>query len=109
MAENLQEFMCKYMQQQTEPLEGCLVTALDSQEQNVCLLTESLGTPVPSEDLKLCELLENAGLFRSEAKFNRDGRNRYKLFYLTDEGRRIAEQIRQEGYNGQMPQSMKIA
>lgn len=109
MAESLQEFMCKSMQQQTESLEGCLIAALDSQEQNVCLLTESLGTPVPSEDLKLCELLENAGLFRSEVKFNRDGRNRYKIFYLTDEGKRIAEEIRQEGYDGKMPQSMKIA
>jgi hypothetical protein len=34
---------------------------------------------------------------------------RYKLSYLTGEGKRIAEQIRQEGDAGKMPQSMKIA
>jgi hypothetical protein len=109
MAERLQSFMCKYMQQETQPLEGCLLAAYRSIEGYLCLLTESLGTPVFSEDLRLCELLTNAGLFRDEIKITRDGRNRYRLFYLTDEGRRIAEQISQEGYDGEIPQSIEIA
>jgi hypothetical protein len=109
MAERLQSFMCKYMQQETQPLEGCLLAAYRSKEGYLCLLTESLGTPVFSEDLRLCELLTNAGLFRDEIKITRDGRNRYRLFYLTDEGRRIAEQISQEGYDGEIPQSIEIA
>jgi hypothetical protein len=71
-------------------------------------LDESLGTTVPSENIKLYELLAEAGLFREEIELTRDGRNRYKLFTLTDAGKEIAEQIKIEGYDGEMPQSVEI-
>ncbi len=106
MVGTLQEIMCRYMDEKKEPLKGCLLAALESKEQYLCILVESLGTPVPSEELKLSELLTNAGLFIMEEKFNRDGRNRYKQFYLTEEGRQIAEQIKREGYDGEIPQSV---
>ena len=108
MVRTLQDYMCSYMQEQNEPLKGCLVAALDSREQYLSLLDESLGTPVPSTTIKLCELLTNAGLFREEVKVTRDGRNRYRLFYLTDSGREMALQIKAEGYNGAVPQSTPI-
>jgi len=71
------------MDEKSEYLKGCLLAALDSQEGYLCLLIESLGTPVPSEDVRYSELLVDAGLFREETKITRNGRNRYKLFYLT--------------------------
>ena len=70
MVGTLQEIMCRYMDEKTESLKGCLIAALESKEQYLCLLVESLGTPVPSEELKLSELLTNAGLFSMEEKFN---------------------------------------
>ena len=96
MSQQLQDYMCKYVQEKTELLKGCLLAALNSKEQYLSLLDESLGTPTPSIDLKLCELLTNAGLFREEVKLNRDGRNEYKLFYLTDLGKEMAMQIKKE-------------
>jgi hypothetical protein len=108
MEEKLEDILCKYVQKQSEPLKGCLVAALDSREQYLSLLDESLGTPIPSMDIKLCELLVDAGLFRQEIKLTRDGRNRYKMFYLTDSGRQIAQQIKAEGYNGPVPQNTPI-
>ena len=96
MSQKLQDYMCKYVQEQIEPLKGCLLAALNSKEQYLSLLDESLGTPTPSIDLKLCELLANAGLFREENKLTRDGRNEYKLFYLTDLGKEMAQQIKKE-------------
>ena len=96
MSQKLQDYMCKYVQEKLEPLKGCLLAALNSKEQYLSLLDESLGTPIPSIDLKLCELLANSGLFREEIKLNRDGRNEYKLFYLTDLGKEMAMQIKKE-------------
>jgi hypothetical protein len=96
MSQQLQDYMCKYVREKTELLKGCLLAALNSKEQYLSLLDESLGTPTPSIDLKLCELLANAGLFHEETKLNRDGRNEYKLFYLTDTGKEIAMQIKKE-------------
>ncbi len=106
MAATLQDYMCKYMQEQTEPLEGCLLAALESKEHHLCLLVESLGTSVSSEDVKRSELLVDAGLFREEQRITRNGRNRYKLFFLTDAGRRLAERIKRDGYDGEIPQSV---
>ena len=96
MSQQLQDYMCKYVQEKIESLKGCLLAVLNSKEQYVSLLDESLGTPTPSMDLKLCELLANAGLFREEIKLNRDGRNEYKLFYLTYLGKEMAQQLKNE-------------
>ena len=86
-----------------------LLAALDSQEQNLCYLDMSLGTVLPSLDIKNCELLTEAGLFREEIKVTRDGRNRYKVFYLTDSGREMVEKIKEENFIEELPESPKIA
>lgn len=108
MVESLQDYMCKYMQEQNEPLKGCLLAALNSKDQYLSLLDQSLGSPVLSNDIRLCEMLTAAGLFREEVKLTRDGRNRYKLFYLTDNGKHLAEQIKEEGFDGEVPQSIPV-
>ncbi len=108
MAENLQGFMCKYISNQTESLKGCLIAAYDSREHYLSLLDESLGTPTSSVNIKFCEMLADAGLFREDVKVTRDGRNRYKVFYLTDSGTEMAKKIKEEGYKGLVPQSTPL-
>ncbi len=108
MVETLQDYMYKFIQSQNEALKGCIIAAFDSREHYLSLLDESLGTPIPSGDIKLCELLTNAGLFREEIKMTRDGRNRYKVFFLTDAGVKIAKQIKVEGYSGKVPQNTPV-
>gem|GEM_PF-3245125 len=49
-----------------------------------------------------------ANLLREEVKVTRDGRNRYKVFYLTEQGMELAKKIKQEGYSGSMPQNTPI-
>ena len=108
MVETLQDYLCRYIAGQTEAFKGCLLAAYDNRLQYLSLLDESLGTPTESKEIRLCEILVNAGLFREETKTTRDGRNRYKLFYLTDAGMEIAQQIKSEGFSGSVPQNTPI-
>ena len=108
LVQNLEDYLCKYVQSQTELLKGCLLAALNNKDHYFSLLDESLGTRVQSVDLALCDFLSSAGLFRDEIKLTRDGRNRYKLYHLTEAGTEIAEQAKKEGYKGKVPQSEQI-
>ena len=96
MTQKLEELMCKHIQNQTGTLKKYLLAASDSQEQYLCYLYVSIGTVVPSIDIRNCELLTDAQLFKEEVKLTRDGRNRYKHFYLTDLGKEIAMQMKEE-------------
>jgi len=107
--QTLQDYMCRYMDEKSDELKGCLLAALENKDGYLCILVESLGTPVPSEDLNYSELLTKAGLFWEEEQITRNGRNRYKLFHLTDAGRRVAEQTKDEGFDGKMAESIAIA
>jgi len=109
MSESLEDFMCKYMTSRIPVLSQYLLTALDSQDKFLCYLDTSLGTVLPSEDIKNCELLCDAGLFREESRINRDGRNRYKLFYLTESGRAMVERMKEESYSEELPESPPVA
>ena len=105
MVEKFNDYICKYVQTQTGMLKRYLLAALDSQVQYLSYLDISVGTPVPSVDIRNCEFLVDAGLFREEVKNTRDGRNSYKLFYLTDLGREMVQEIKEEGYSDDMPQT----
>jgi hypothetical protein len=109
MVENFQDFMCKYIKEQTSVFKKYLLAALDNQDQYLSYLDMSLGTPVPSIDIRNCEMLTDAKLFRVEIKLTRDGRNRYELFYLTDLGKEMAQRIRRESYVDEMSDSSPVA
>ncbi|MGA2522925.1 MAG: hypothetical protein ABSF65_02080 [Candidatus Bathyarchaeia archaeon] len=109
MSETFEGFMCKYIQGQTAIFKKYLLAALDSQDKSLCYLDMSMGTPLPSMDVKNCELLTDAGLFREEVKTTRDGRNRYELFYLTDLGMEMVEKIKEQNYTENIPQSLQVA
>jgi hypothetical protein len=96
MAQKFEEYMCNYLVTKSELYKKYLTTALDSKNQSVCYLDESLGTSVPSADIRMCELLADSQLFQEEIKLTRDGRNRYKLFFLTELGKEMAQQIKEE-------------
>ena len=73
-----------------------LLAALDSKDQSIWYLEASEGLIIPSADLKNCELLRDAQLFREDLKVSRNGRNTYKLYFLTELGKKIAEELKAE-------------
>jgi hypothetical protein len=107
--EKFEDFMLKYFQHQASIYKIYLLAALDNKEQNVCYLSDSLGTQIPSIDIHNCEQLTEAMLFREEIKLTRDGRNRYKMFYLTDLGKEMAIQLKEESYIFDLPESPKVS
>jgi len=109
MSQKFDDHLCKYIKDQTSLFKRYLLAALDNQDQYLSFLDESLGTPLPSVDVRNCELLTDAGIFREEVKLTRDGRNRYKMFYLTELGKEMALQIRDESYTEELPPSPNIA
>ena len=108
MVVNLEEYMCTYMKSLANPLKGCLLAALKSKDGYLSLHDERLGSTIESVDLKLCGLLASAGLFREEEKLTMDGHNHYRLFYLTDVGKKMAEQADSEGHSTTMPKSAEM-
>ena len=108
MSQKFEEYMCKYVHDQAGILKRYLLATLESKDQCLYYLDSRLGTSLPSMDIRNCELLSNAQLFREEAKTTLDGRNRYKLFYLTDLGKEIAEKIRKESSTAEMPETPPI-
>jgi hypothetical protein len=108
MSERFEDYICKFIKEQTDLFKRYLLAALDNQEQTLRFLDASLGTVIPSVDIRNCELLTDAHIFKEEVKITRDGRNRYKLFFLTDLGKDMAQQIREESYTEEMPPSPSI-
>jgi len=51
----------------------------------------------PSSDLKNCQLLRDAQLLTEDVRISRNGRNTYKIYCLTELGRKLAKEIKQEG------------
>ncbi len=109
MSESFEGFMCRFIRGQAVIFKKYLLAALDSQDKYLCYLDMSLGTPLLSMDIKNCELLAEAGLFHEEIKTSRDGRNRYKFFYLTDLGMEMVEKIKEQNYTEDLPQSLQFA
>jgi hypothetical protein len=104
MTQRLQNFMCEYIEKQADLFKGYLVAALNNKDQFLSYLDDSLGTDIASRDIRTCELLTDSGLFRKEVKLTRDGHNSYNFFYLTDLGKEMAQEIKDEGFNGKLPE-----
>jgi len=109
MSQKFEEYICKFIQYQSGILKSYLLATLDSKDQCLYYLDSRLGTSLPSMDIRNCELLVDARLFREEVKLTQDGRNRYKLFYLTDLGGELAKQMTEESVTSEMPESPLIA
>jgi hypothetical protein len=105
----LEEYICKFIQEQTSNFTSYLLAALDSKDQCLYYLDSRLGTPLPSMDIRNCEFLTSARLFREEIKLTIDGRNRYKLFYLTDLGKEMAMKAKQGSLTEELPEMPPVA
>jgi hypothetical protein len=97
MSQKFAEYLSEYIKGRTGVFKKYLLAALANKDQSIWYLEASEGMIIPSSDLKNCELLRDAQLFREDTRVSRNGRNTYKIYYLTDLGKKIAEEIKTEG------------
>jgi hypothetical protein len=96
MSLKLGEFLSEYIKRRTGVFKKYILAALENKDQGLWYLQASAGMMIPSADLKNCELLRDAQLFSEDIKVSRNGRNTYKIYYLTDLGKQIAEELKAE-------------
>ncbi len=96
MSLKLADFLSEYIKGRVGVFKKYLLAALDNKEQGLWYLEASAGMMIPSADLKNCELLRDAQLFREDMKLSRNGRNTYKIYYLTEMGKKLAEELKAE-------------
>jgi hypothetical protein len=96
MSEKLGNYLSHYIKGRVGVFKKYLLAALDNKDECIYYLESSAGMAIPSSDLKNCELLRDAQIFREDTKVSRSGRNSYKYFYLTELGRQLAEELKKE-------------
>ena len=96
MSQRLSEFLSDYIKNRVGVFKKYLLAALENKDQSIWYLEASAGMMIPSADLKNCELLRDAQIFREDLKVSRNGRNTYKIYYLTDLGKKFAEELKAE-------------
>jgi hypothetical protein len=109
MVEKLEDYLCTYIRGQADTLKMYLAAALETQDQSLSYIDQSLGTQIPSVDIKNCEFLTDAKLFYEDIQLTRDGRNRYKVFRLTELGKEIAMELKENSYSEHIEESPSIA
>jgi hypothetical protein len=97
MSEKLRSYLSEYIQGRVGVFKKYILAALDNKDHCLFYLESSEGMIMPSSDLKNCELLRDAMLFKEDTRVSRNGRNTYKFYCLTDLGKQLAEAIKAEG------------
>ncbi|MEJ2240612.1 MAG: hypothetical protein P8Y18_00485 [Candidatus Bathyarchaeota archaeon] len=97
MSAELGEYLANYIQTRTGLLKKYLLAALDNKDSCIWYLESTEGMLSPSSDLKNCQLLRDAQLFNEDVRMSRNGRNTYKIYCLTELGKKYAKAIKEEG------------
>ncbi len=100
MTQELSEYLSSYIKSRVGVFKKYLLAALDNKDQCIWYLESTEGMLTPSSDLKNCQLLRDAQLFHEDVRISRNGRNTYKIYCLTELGRKLAGEIQKEGLEG---------
>jgi hypothetical protein len=77
-----------------------LLASMENEDHCIWYLESTAGMLAPSSDLKNCQLLRDAQLFNEDTRISRNGRNTYKVYCLTELGKKFASDLKKEGLEG---------
>jgi hypothetical protein len=104
MSDELGEYLSTYIRSRVGVFKKYLLAALDNKDQCIWYLESTEGMLVPSSDLKNLQLLRDSQLLSEDIRISRNGRNTYKIYCLTELGRKLATEIKKEGLEGKKPE-----
>ena len=96
MSTKFETFLTNYIKKRVGVFKRYLLAALQNKDCCLWYVEYCEGTMMPNADLKNCELLRDANLFTEDTKVTRNGRTTYKIYCLTAEGKRIAQELNEE-------------
>jgi hypothetical protein len=96
MSAKFETFLNDYMKSRVGVFKKYLLAALNNRDSCFWYIEQIEGMIMPSADVKNCQLLRDAKLFTEDTKFSRNGRTTYKSYCLTEEGKKIAEELKEE-------------
>jgi hypothetical protein len=96
MSVKFETYLTDYIKTRVGTFKKYLLAALDNKDGCLWYLEYSEGMKIPNSDLKNCELLRDAQIFREDTRVTRNGRTTYKIYCLTDMGKKIAQELKDE-------------
>jgi hypothetical protein len=96
MSENFESFLTNYIKSRVGVFKKYLIAALNNKESCFWYVESVEGMMMPGADVKNCQLLRDATLFTEDTKVSRNGRTTYKIYCLTNEGKKIAQELKEE-------------
>ncbi len=95
MVTELENYLSAYLNTRANMLKSYLLSALDK-GQNL-LSFESFKEPkIPDPDVQNCEFLEEVGLFTEEFAPSQNSNRSHRIFHLTEVGKMLATELKQE-------------
>jgi hypothetical protein len=96
MSVKFENYLIDYIKTRVGTYKKYLLAALDNKECCLWYIEYSEGMKQPNSDLKNCELLRDALIFREDTRMARNGRTTYKIYCLTDLGKKVAQELKDE-------------
>jgi hypothetical protein len=96
MSVKFEGYLVDYIKTRLGTYKKYLLAALDNKECCLWYIEYSEGMRLPNADLKNCELLRDAGIFREDTRIARNGRTSYKIYCLTELGKKLSQELKEE-------------
>jgi len=96
MSVKFETFLTDYIKSRVGIFKKYLLAALNNKDYCLWYVESCEGTTMPGADLKNCQLLRDANLFMEDTKLSMNGHITYKIYRLTDEGKKIAQELKEE-------------
>jgi hypothetical protein len=96
METQLESYLTQYINNRVNVLKKYLLSALEKENGDISFLESFEGSKINNPDLKNCEFLNDAGLFTENPRQIMRSYTCYRIFHLTEVGKRLAIELKKQ-------------